>query len=196
MSIRTSKDFRSDLTRLKWLQDIWQWDVKKLPPELPELNIICMGLISWWHHNKFSRCNTQWWKDHNKLFGIDRKPTRTRPDPCARLILLWMLPIEAYRGQYSMWPVATETVVLSLPRTMGTNKAPCVEGSSEIISLIRTYLSHGAHQQINVHLLLFPSPISGHKVFISANTLIVILPKWCVVKGTMEVLICQHVLEK
>ena len=140
MSIGTSKDFRSDLTRPKWLQNIWKWDVKKLPLKLAEVNIICMGLIGWWH--EVSIWNT--WRRKDKLFGMDRKATRTRPDPCARLILLWMLPIEAYSGQYSMWPVPMETVVLSLPRMMGTNKAPCVVGFSEIIFL-STYLS--VHQR-------------------------------------------------
>jgi len=40
-----------------------------------------------------------------------------------------MLPIERYTGQYSLFPVATETVVLSLPRMMGTNVAPEVDFS-------------------------------------------------------------------
>lgn len=48
--------------------------------------------------NTVSRCNTQHatMERHYKLFGMDRKPTRTSPDPCARLILLWVLPIEVY----------------------------------------------------------------------------------------------------
>ena len=34
------------------------------------------------------KCNAQLERKDNKLFGMDRKPTRTKPDPCARLILL------------------------------------------------------------------------------------------------------------
>ena len=55
-----------------------------------------------------------------------------------------------------MWPVATETVVLSLPRMMGTNKVPCVVGSSEMISfgLISVYTK----ERLNVRLPLVSKP--------------------------------------
>lgn len=37
-------------------------------------------------------------------------------------------------GQYSLSPVATETVVLSLPKMIGQKTEPCVSGSPAIIS--------------------------------------------------------------
>ncbi len=39
-------------------------------------------------------------------------------------------------GQYSLLLVATETVVLLLPRIMGTNMDPCVFGSLAMRSFI------------------------------------------------------------
>ena len=53
-----------------------------------------------------------------------------------------------------MWPVATETVVLSLPRMIGTNNAPCVVGFFEIISL---RLSVYSNERLN-NLLLVSKP--------------------------------------
>ena len=37
-------------------------------------------------------------------------------------------------GQYSFWPVAMETIVLSLPRIIGTSVAPCEDGFFLILS--------------------------------------------------------------
>jgi hypothetical protein len=45
-----------------------------------------------------------------------------------------MLPIDPYKGQNSLLPVPTETVVLSLPKIIETNIAPWFSGSSARIS--------------------------------------------------------------
>ena len=68
------------------------------------------------------------------LFGIDKKPMTATAPLCAQHTWLQMLPIDKYKGQYSVWPVATEMTVLSLPRITGTNVDPCVEGSLAISS--------------------------------------------------------------
>ena len=67
-------------------------------------------------------------------FGIARNPMSTKPLPCAQRMRLWMFPIEPYNGQNSFWPVATDTVVLSLPSMTGTNIAPWFAGVSARIS--------------------------------------------------------------
>lgn len=56
------------------------------------------------------------------------------PFPCPRRAVFVMFPGDTYTGWYSWWPVATETVVLSLPQITGTNIAPCVEASTDILS--------------------------------------------------------------
>ena len=68
------------------------------------------------------------------LFGIARNAIKASALQCARRILLWMEPIDTYSGSYSLWPVVTDTVVLSLPRMMGTSIALCIVGSWEILS--------------------------------------------------------------
>lgn len=42
--------------------------------------------------------------------------------------------MDKYTGQYSLLPVPTETVVLSLPKMTGMTIAPCVFGSSAMVS--------------------------------------------------------------
>jgi hypothetical protein len=53
------------------------------------------------------------------LFGIARNPIGTTAFRCARRTVLWMFPSDMYKGWYSIWPVATDTVVLSAPRIIG-----------------------------------------------------------------------------
>ena len=80
---------------------------------------------------KLDRTNTH---ERKLPFGIARNAIRTKPAPCARRMLLWMLPTEPYSGQNSLSPVPTETVVLSLPSITGTNIAPSFAGDSAIMS--------------------------------------------------------------
>ena len=68
------------------------------------------------------------------LWGIGSIAPGRIPIPCARCDVLWMFPAPKYTGWYSWWPVATETVVLSLLPITPTNMAPCVFGSSAIRS--------------------------------------------------------------
>ena len=68
------------------------------------------------------------------LFRINKKPMTATAPLCAWRTWLRTLPIDKYKGQYSVWPVATETTILSLLRITGTNSDPCVEGSLAISS--------------------------------------------------------------
>ena len=117
-------------TRLERGQHLCEWCVQKLSTKFTVWHIILVLFFRWY---RVQVCITSM-KWQNLLLGIARKPRRTRPFLCARRALLWMFPMERYTGQYSVCPVATETVVLSLPRMMGTSMDPCVMGSSAIIS--------------------------------------------------------------
>ena len=68
------------------------------------------------------------------LFVIGRKATRTTPFPCPHQAVFVMFPSDAYTGWYSWPPVATDTIVLSLPAMIGTNIDPCSFLSWEIVS--------------------------------------------------------------
>ena len=48
------------------------------------------------------------------------------PEPWERRAMFEMFAAPTYTGWNFWWPVATETVVLSLPPMTGTKKAPCV----------------------------------------------------------------------
>ena len=74
--------------------------------------------------------------------GIARKPRSTTLLRWVRWMLLWMLPMDKYTGQYSFWPVPMETVVLSLEMMIGTSMDPCVPGLTAIVSY--------KHQSMNV----------------------------------------------
>jgi hypothetical protein len=68
------------------------------------------------------------------LFGMGRNATGSTELPCARRATFVIFPGDIYTGWNSWWPVATDTVVLSLPATMGTNMEPWVVGSDAMIS--------------------------------------------------------------
>ena len=51
------------------------------------------------------------------------------------------------------WPVATETVVLSDPRMIGTNIALCVEGSMDIVSCYRVVSGDGHAGDVDVQIV-------------------------------------------
>jgi len=75
------------------------------------------------------------------LLGIGRNATGSRALLWALQATLVRFPGDIYTGWYSWWPVATDTVVLSLPATMGTNIAPWVNSSSAILSYITCRIS-------------------------------------------------------
>ena len=75
------------------------------------------------------------WKSCWRKLSAAKKP-RTMPFQCACQVLLRMFPIDMYTGQYWLWPVAMETVVLSLPSIIGTNMDPCVSGSWVMMSCV------------------------------------------------------------
>lgn len=70
------------------------------------------------------------------LFGIARKARSVTAFRWARRTLLWTSPLDIYKGWYSLWPVPTETVVLSLPRTIGQKVDPWFLGSFAISSYL------------------------------------------------------------
>jgi hypothetical protein len=71
---------------------------------------------------------------HNILFGIGSNATGSSPRARERRIVLVILPAPLYTGWNSWWPVATETVVLSLPARIGTSIAPQADGFWLMIS--------------------------------------------------------------
>lgn len=68
------------------------------------------------------------------LFGIGRKVTGRTPFPCPRHAVFDKFLADMYTGWYPWCPVATDTVVLSLPATIGISMEPCVDRSCEIVS--------------------------------------------------------------
>ena len=71
---------------------------------------------------------------HYSLFGFARKARGVTAFRWARRTLLWTSPLDMYNGWYSLWPVPTETVVLSLPRKAGQKVEPWFLGSFTILS--------------------------------------------------------------
>ena len=130
--ISTSDNFRLGHSWLQGLEDHCEGHVDKLPTKFVKLAAIGMLFFGWkWNEN----VRKDIW-GVNEHFGIAKKPSKTRPFRWARQVVLWIFLIDRYIGQYSLLPVATETVVLLLPRMMGTNIAPWlwVSGSLLIIS--------------------------------------------------------------
>ena len=98
------------------------------------------------------------------LFGIGRNATGSKAFPCALRAILVKLPGDIYTGWYSWCPVATETVVLSLPTTTGTNMAPCVDSSLAISSFTVLCVSRITYYINSVTYCLFPCPVRWHKI--------------------------------
>src|SRR5271168_1031003 len=85
-----------------------------------------------------------------------------------------------------------ETVVLSLPRMMGTNIAPCVSGSSAIIFwvLVKTRRNH---ERI---LLTACFHAQLHKMLIATFSLVIVLLIGSIVEQSSKIWILDHILEK
>ena len=67
-------------------------------------------------------------------FGIARNARIVTAPWCPRRTSLSTFVREMYKGWYSLLPVATETVVLSLPRTMPMKQAPFISVCLDKIS--------------------------------------------------------------
>lgn len=91
-----------------------------------------------------------------------------------------------------MLPVPTETVVLSLPRIMGTSIAPCVFGSSDIISWYQSGLRDLLTTNMKTHCFI-PCPVSTHEILILTMVFIVKCSNWCCVKATLVVRVVYHI---
>ena len=69
------------------------------------------------------------------MLGMARNPIRTTAFRCTHQGVLWTFPIERYKGWYSTFPVATETVVLSAPRRIAQYIEPSVLASASNMSV-------------------------------------------------------------
>jgi hypothetical protein len=92
----------------------------QLPLKLAEAGVLVIFAVTWEEILLESVNNSQ----NHVLFGIARKPIGITALRCARRTGFRTFPIERYKGWYSISPVPTVTVVLSLPRMMGTNMLP------------------------------------------------------------------------
>lgn len=99
-------------------------------------------------------------------FGMGKNPIKTSASLWARRRWLWTFPTERYTGWYSCCPVATETVVLSLPSITGMKIAPWVSRSTEIRSFQDRVSDHRHFWKKGTYTLL-PCPICGHEITVA-----------------------------
>lgn len=112
-----------------WFKDTCQGCMKELAAKFA---IFVTSPILFFGCGKHKSCIVKWRGPEIIPLGVDKNAITTTPFLCPRRAPLWIFPIDRYTGQYSLSPVATDTVVLSLPRMSGTKKAPWVSGSSLI----------------------------------------------------------------
>ena len=67
------------------------------------------------------------------LFGIAKKARSITVFQWPCRTLLWTSPLDMYNRWYLLWPVPTETMVLSLPRMVGQKVDPWFLGSWAIL---------------------------------------------------------------
>jgi hypothetical protein len=107
-----------------------------------------------------------------------------------------MFPIDMYTGQYWLWPVTMETVVLLLPSIIGTNIDPCVSGSWAMMSCIDYLWVIPARVKYIRTNCLFPNPVARHEIVKVMIIVCVILIEWWTVKFAVEVRISEHIMNK
>jgi hypothetical protein len=106
---------------------------QKLPPSIHDTvdgrtsgiqaSYVDVCLLNSYHQLRAQRMNIRM---TDALFGMGRNATGITALPCPRRAVFEIFPADAYTGWYSWWPVATDTVVLSLPEKTGTNIEPYV----------------------------------------------------------------------
>ena len=121
------------------------------------------------------------------------RPTSMTPLQCAHWVLLWMFLMDMYNGQYLFWPVATETVILLLPKITGINNDLCVLGSLEMMSCA-PYQSVQKFKCVNYTYCLLPRPISGYKMLKAMVIICTVLLIWQIAIFIKKLCKSKHIL--
>jgi hypothetical protein len=90
------------------------------------------------------------------------------------------------------WPVATETVILSVPSIIGINIDPCVSGSVAMISFEKKELVNVMGFPRSTYTLI-PRPISAHKVAVLSLPILKVTV-WCIVHTRDKLGVCEQVV--
>lgn len=118
MAIWAMAHNRNSHAMLKWHENVSEWCVINLTLEfLKSWAVIVLSVTYKSSINYAGYGNNE--RRNSLLFGITRNTIGTMTFRCARRTVLWMFLIDMYKGWYSIWPVATDTVVLSAPRIIG-----------------------------------------------------------------------------
>ncbi len=117
----------------------------------------------------------------------------------AHLTMLWTNPINMYNGWYSTWPVATDTVVLSLPRIIGQYTAPLVLGSALYISVYTCQWCHtGLARKLTEHERTYTSTkckVPWHEIAPAPLPWLIQTNVCCIINLPIKVPVFEHLCQ-